>query len=358
MDTINWAESMQRSYEYYIVDPNTWRDIRPLRLVKRSAVDWDSDADTLGSATFDMDEDIGEQYVRIYMIVIQNGVKHRLEQGTFLIQTPSLSDDGKVTSVTADAYTPLIELTEKHLPIGYCARRDTNIMDLAYNLVREGARAPVVKTECTEILHDDFTADPDDTYLTFIRDLISNAKYELGLDERGRILFIPKRDTAALRPVKTFNDSNSSIVLPGIDVDTDIYKIPNVVNVVYSNGSKVFNVTVKNEDNSSPTSIQARGREIQHRVVNPTLLGDADDDGVRVREYAEQLLKELSSVERTVMFTHAYCDVKNGDCVRLDFSNPNIKLHDVKARIINQSISHTPDCPVTTTAVYTHKYWR
>lgn len=351
---VDWTKSMQRTYEYYIVDPNTWQDVRKLDKVKTSGIEWDGESDTLGSATFDMDELIGEKYVRIYLITIQNGVRRRHDLGTFLIQTPSQSFDGKVTSVSMDAYTPLLELNEKYLPIGYYVPKGENIMDIAYRLAREGARAPVIRATCDEKLANDFVADTDDTYLSFIRDLIANAKYELALDEKGRILFAPKRETASLHPVFTFNDDNSSILLPELSIEEDIYGIPNVVNVVCSKGDEVYNVTVKNEDASSITSIQSRGREIMYRETDPTLLGDPTEE--RVKDYAERLLKELSSIEKTVSFTHGYCPVKVGDCVRLNYTRAG--LNNVKAKIISQSIDCTPSCPVTTTAVYTTKYWR
>lgn len=357
---VDWKKPMQRTYEYQIVDVNTWQDVRPLKFVKTSSIDWDTEADTVGSAAFDMDENIGEHYVRIYMVVNQNGVTSRGEIGTFLVQTPSSSFDGKVKSHSLEAYTSLIELNEKPLPIGYYVKKGENIMDLAFRLAREGARAPVIKTTCDEVLEDDFVADTDDTYLTFIKALISNAKYELTVDERGCILFAPKRDMASLNHVETFNDDNSSILLPEISEEEDIYGIPNVVTVVCSTNNKdvsetgYIEWTVKNEDNSSPTSIQARGREIIHRVVDPELLGDPTSD--RVKAYAEQLLKELSSIEKTVTFSHGYCPVKIGDCVLLNYTRAG--LHNIKARIISQSIECTPSCTVTETVAYTRKYWR
>ena len=43
---VNWSESMQRSFEYYIVDPNTWADVKPLTNVKSCTISRDSEADT------------------------------------------------------------------------------------------------------------------------------------------------------------------------------------------------------------------------------------------------------------------------------------------------------------------------
>ena len=113
---VDWLSSMQQTFEYYIVDPNTWRDDKELKNVKSCTISRDSEADTLGSATIDVTESVGECYIRVYLITIQNGVKEKHPLGTFLVQTPSSSFNGKVRNVSMDAYTPLLEL--KEYPIG------------------------------------------------------------------------------------------------------------------------------------------------------------------------------------------------------------------------------------------------
>lgn len=350
----DWSSSMQQSFEYYIVNPLTWKDVKLLDNVKSCTINRDSDSETLGSASFNITESIGECYIRTYLITSQNGVKEKHPLGTFLVQTPSSSFDGIAQAVSMDAYTPLLELKENPPPIGYSLLKDTNIMDMAYRLVRENARAPVVKTECKNILFNDFVSNTNDTWLTFITDLIANAKYTFDLDEMGRILFSPKQDIASLQPVWTYDDGNSSILYPDITMDHDLYGIPNVVEVVYSSGSNNYYSRVVNDDSNSPTSTISRGREIIYRVTDPDLIGDPTEN--QIQEYAEQLLRELSSIEYTISYKHGYCPVRIGDCVRLNYSRA--KMTDIKAKVISQSITCEPGCPVTETAVFTTKLWR
>ena len=233
----DWTSSMQQTFEYYVVDPDSWKDVSKIENVKSCTISRDSEAETLGSATIDVTESLGECYVRVYLITIQNGVRERHPLGTFLVQTPSSSFDGKIRDVSMDAYTPLLELKESPPPIGYSLSKEQNIMSIAYQLVREHARAPVVEADCSTALHNDFVANLDDTWLSFLTDLISNARYTFSLDELGRILFAPNQDTASLNPVWTYDDGNSSILYPDISMDHDLYGIPNVVEVVYSRGS-------------------------------------------------------------------------------------------------------------------------
>lgn len=350
----DWLSSMQQTFEYYIVDPKTWKDIELIDTVKSSTIQRDAEAETLGSATIDMTESVGESYIRIYLITIQNGLRERHPLGTFLVQTPSLNFNGRLQNISVDAYTPLIELKESPPPLGYSILKNSNIMDFAYRLARERARAPVVKTECNTLLGMNFTASTDDTWLTFLSDLIANAKYNFALDEMGRILLSPYQDTASLQPVWTYNDDNSSILYPEISVDRDLYGIPNVVEVIHSNGAGYYFVRAVNDDPNSVTSTVSRGREIIHRVNNPDLVGNPTES--QVKDYANQLLRELSVLEYTVTYTHGYCPVRLGDCVRLNYARAGIT--NIKAKVISQTIKCEPGCPVTEKAVFTTRLWR
>lgn len=351
----DWTSSMQQTFEYYTVDPSTWKDVKLLDNVKSCTISRDSEAETLGSASISITESVGECYIRVYMITIQNGVREKHPLGTFLVQTPSSSFNGKIREVTMDAYTPLLELKETQPPIGYSILKGDNVMSNAYKLTREHVRAPVSSASSNINLEYNFVSDPNsDTWMTFLSDLIANAKYTFALDEMGRILFSPKQDTASLRPVWTYDDSNSSILYPDLTMDHDLYDIPNVVEVSYSNGNDSYYTRVVNDDENSPVSTVSRGREIVRRVTNPDVVGVATER--QIREYAEQLLRELSSLEYTISYTHGYCPVRIGDCVRLNYSRAG--LNGIKAKVISQSIKCEPGCPVTERAVFTNKLWR
>lgn len=356
----NWTESMVQTFEYWKVDPLSWGDVSQVDTVTNCSIDWDLTSDTLVTASIDLNFIEGEFYIRTYMITIQNGVTEKHPLGTFLIQTPSKSYDGKVKTVTVDAFSPLIELTENKPPIGYYIPKGTNIMEQAYLLTRENMRAPVIKTTCNEVLHEDFIADPDDNWLDFIRDLISNAKYELSLDEMGRVLFAPIQEIESLQPVIDYKDNSISIIKPEFDIDLDMYQVPNTVEITCSNGKQLFYHKVVNEDTASATSIYARGRTILYRETDPKLLGDPTQE--RIEEYAIQKLKELSTINQTISYEHGYIKVNEkpiniGDGVVFHINNEP-DLYGVRGRVISQSITCEPGCPVSETAAYPVKLWR
>ena len=319
-----------------------------------STISRDAEAETLGSASFDITESVGECYIRVYLITIQNGVKEKFPLGTFMVQTPTSSFDGKVRRITMDAYTPLLELKEKLPPIGYFIGKDENIISSSIKLIDENTRAPIVVTEDESKIPYDFVADTEETWLSYLSALISNAKYSFDIDEMGRILLSKNQDIASLQPVWTYEDDNASILYPDLNMDHDLYGIPNVVEVTYSKNFENFHVRVVNDDPNSPTSTISRGREITYRVTSPDVYDTPTKE--QIEEYANQLLRNLSTVEYSVTYEHGYCPVRLGDCVRINFKKAG--LTDIKAKVVSQTIKCTPDCPVSEKAVFTMKLWR
>lgn len=349
----DWTASMQQTFEYYIVDPGTWRDIKKVDTVINSKISRDLEAETLGSASITVTESLGECYMRIYLVTIQNGIRERHPLGTFLVQTPAYSFDGKITNITMDAYTPLLELKEKHPPVGYSILKGSNIMDSAANILVNNVRAPIVVSKMDDVLYSNFISNLDDTWMTFVIDLLANAKIKLSLDEIGRILFAPDQDLVALQPMWTFDTKNSSILYPNFDIEHDLYGIPNEVEVIYSKGLVTSSTKVVNDDPNSPVSTINRGRVITHRVTNPDIAGNPSEK--QLKEYATKILKDLSTIEYTITYKHGYCPVRIGDCVRLNYESAGLK--NVKAKVISQSIDCVPGCPVTEKAVFTSNLW-
>lgn len=350
---VDWTKSMEQTFEYYEVDPVSWRDKRRLTDIISSSITRDLDAETLGSASFEAIDMFGEIYIRIYLVTIQNGVTEKHPLGTYLIQTPQSEFDGKKSNVSMDAYTPLIELKENPLQLGYTLLKGENIMENAYRIAKEGCRCPIVQTMSDKTLDDDFVANADDKFMSFLKDLIALAKFQFDLDEMGRVMFRPNQKADTLQPVHTFNDDNSSILYPQVSLKHDLYGIPNVVEVYCTAGGELLYSKAENTDINSPTSIQARGRRIIQRITDPNLPGVPTQE--QIDDYAVDMLRELNSMQYTITFTHGYYPVRPGDCVRLNYKKAG--LEDVKAKIINQSINCKPGVEVKTTAIFTKKLW-
>ena len=356
----DWFSSMTQTYEYYKVDPGTWKDEYRLTTMTASNISRDLDSATLESASIKTTERFGECYIRIYLVTVQNGVEERHPLGTFLVQTPSSSFDGKVKTITMDAYSPLLELSDVKPPIGFTVMKNQNIMDSVYNLTKENLRAPVVKiTGVKDVLPVDYTAESDETWLSYLQSLVEIAKYSYSLDEMGRVLFAPIQDMASLQPKITYTDDDSSILYSDITDDFDLYAVPNTVEVIYSGqdetgASLILYSKAVNDDDDSPVSTVTRGRTVLYRETNPSINGVPTQE--YLDRYAEDLLKSLSAVQHTITYSHGYCDVRPGDCVRLNYTRAG--LNGVKAKVISQDIDCSSGCKVTETAVYSTNLWK
>ena len=124
MAEIDWTASMQQTFKFYIVDPDTWRNKKELNAQTSASINRDDDSETLETATIETTELLDECYVRIYLVCIQNGEKSEFPLGTFLVQTPSRTFNGHVNNISIEASSPLIELRDSAPPYGFAVMEE------------------------------------------------------------------------------------------------------------------------------------------------------------------------------------------------------------------------------------------
>lgn len=352
----NWTESMEQTYQFFKVDPNSWTEIEPIRTITSCTVSRDSTQETLGSASLNSTEDFGECYIRIYLVTRQNRITERFCLGTFLCQTPEYNYDGTISNLSITCYTPLLELKDTLPPLGYTVFKASNIMMSAYDIIHENCRAPVTPPKgMSQTLVEDFVSEPSDTWLSYSTDLMAKAEFQFGLSDRCEIFFDKIQDMKSLQPMYTFSDDNSSLLMPSIKDKRDLYGIPNVLEMVYTTPSGEYYYTVvENNDPASEISIVNRGRRVVQRVDNPEFPGNPTHD--EFIQYAKQYLKKLSTLEHTITFSYGFIpEVVLGSCVRLNYTRAGIS--NVRARITSQTINCSTGCTVDATATYTTELW-
>ena len=338
---IDWTRSMQQTYEFYTVDPDSWGDKEKITTIESCSITRDATVDTLGSASFNCTGILDEQYIRVYLSVKQGEETDRVCLGTFLTQTPTDKFDGKRRAISLDGYTPLIELKQDNPTLGYTVRKNALTVISVAPTLRNGS-----------------VANTDDTWFTFISDLIANANFSFGLEPEGNVIFEPYTDLASMRPKWIFDDSNSSILLPEITNERDLFNVPNVVEVVYSTDNGILTSVAINDDPESITSTVSRGRIVRHRETSPSISENMTGANAQayLDAYAEKLLRNLSNVEHELTYSHGYCPVRLGDCVLLNYERAG--LVNVRAKVIRQEIDCETGCTVAETAIYTTQLWR
>lgn len=343
----DWKRGMTRTYEFWAVNPDTWGDVELLDVVNECTITRDADDETLGSATFQMDSWEGERYIRVYLITRQDGVRERWPLGTFLVQVPDRSFDGMRGITNASGYTPLKELADNKPPVAYTIGSGY-YENQAARLIETYSRAPVRIPAGETVVQEDFVAEDDESWLEYISKALAKSKKHVELTPRGDVLIAPDQDPWALMPFMTFDDSNSSIMQPEVQVTTDISEVPNVVQVVYSEDSRYLMAEAVNDDPSSENSTIALGRRKVYRENSPELPDNPDQEDVEI--LAKKLLREKGAASYEVTFTHGYVpDVALGTAVRLSYKAMGL---DVVAIVTAQTIWCTPSCQVQTTARY------
>lgn len=352
---IDWTESMRQSFEYYVVDPYTWHDVKEIRTVRSCSITRDASLDTLGNASLDCDENLNDKYVRAYLIATQHGETQKIPLGTHIYQTPNASFDGKRIMISHDGYTPLVELKEKTMPVGFAIRKNTNVLDAAYTILLDNSlRAPVVMGTNPTVATGDFLSDVSETRLSYVSDLLKTIDYSLGIDELGKIIFIPDRDLNAMQPIWEYTIDDESILYPDFSTRHDIFGIPNKIEVIFSptRGTPMI-ATDENTDESSIVSYQARGRWIVYRETDPDVFEGVTQGQLNM--YAHKRLMDLSSIDYEITYKHGYCPVRLGDCVRFNYNIPDLK--NKNGKVVKQTIRCEEGCPVEETAVLTSHLW-
>lgn len=355
---IDWTKSMSQTYHFYKVNPKTWMDEKKLENFESAQITYDSNDETIchASLTGEIIED--EFYIRIYLVCVQFGYTYKFPLGTFLVMSQASGYDGKRFSYSTNAYSPLIELKEKYPPIGYSmVCRKNEVLTNVLKILSGHIRAPVIQNINTSISDSEefvFTAEFDDTWLTYIISILQSINYHLGITAKGEVYVEPDiTNINAAKPVWTYNDDEVSILLPDITNEYDIYGVPNVVELLHSNAITNYFVRAVNDDPDSKTSTVSRGREIVYRTNT--------DEGYilseeQVQKLALSILKKQSEVEHVLEYSHAYCPVRIGDGIMMNYRKSGYR--NIKAFVTSQIIDCKSGCTVTETAKYTTYLWK
>lgn len=349
---MDWTKPYSVSYEHWTVNPGTWQDVERLSCVLEATVTFDRDQDTLGDASYTLTEPLDEQYVRTYLVAEQSGSRERCALGTWLLQCPFKDFDGKQRSARCDAYTPLLELSDDFPEIGYTAVEGTDALSLAQSILLEHCRAPFIECDEEAFLEDDFVAELEDTWLTFLTSMLEEVGYRLSLDDLSRVVIEEEPEAASSKTLWEYTDGNSSILCADVTDEADLHEIPNVYQVVYSNDSLTLSGTAINDDPDSIVSTVSRGRRVMQRDTSPDVTGTPDQ--ATISALAEKGLREASMCDRTLTYTHGFNGVVPFGCVHLSYDRAGI---DSKALVKSQSIACDSACSVEETAVYKERLW-
>lgn len=347
---MDWHRSMRQTPRYYRVDPVSWRDVEPLGTVVGCKVTRDVSSDARESAQLTFDGPLaGEMWVRCYVDCEQDGRTERVPIGTWLVQTPSRKLDGKVSEVSAVAYSSLHVLREERVPVLWHAAAGSYCVAAAAQVCEQYGVAPVLKAQGQARLESHYVAPADQSALDVARTLAHAGGDEIAVDAMGRVSFEPMQNPLALLPTWTFRDDGDSIILPDAAEHLDWYSLPNVCEVVEGD---IIGRAV-NDDPSSQFSTVSRGRRVVLRVIGADeMKGGATQELADV--VAAKRLAEACGLERTVEVSHGFCPLRAGGCAALEWRAMGLSITGLVRR---QEIDVTTGVTVRSTVVSESERW-
>lgn len=328
-----WSKGYTSAYYATLVDAKTWRDTKRLELtagkISRSA------DELMESADIDITENIGEQWIRIWLEAEQGGIE-TVPLFTGLASTPKRNIDGFRETYNADCYSVLKPIDDILTERGFYVPAEVPAPNAAARLLRKGI-APVEVADATlPTLAEAIIAEDGETCLTMARRVLDAINWRIRIDGRGVIKIEPDTDVIALK----IGSNNDDIMELSITDEQDWFSCPNVLRAI----SGDLTAIARDDDPESKLSTVSRGREIWAEEGSVTL-----SDTESLADYAVRRLRELQSPARKITYTRRYHpDVTVGSILHINY--PEINL-DGDFCVTSQSIELTYGCATNEEAV-------
>lgn len=299
-----------------------------------------------GSLTYIDEPNIGRDLLRVYSDSVdpQTGEQISIAHGTYLVATPSSTYRGAIEEGTADLYGVLQVLAEDALEAPLVLAAGDEALDKAKELVT-GAGLDVVASPSTAKLTASAIFDDEDaSKLDAVNWLLSFAGFESATcDGFGNVLLRPYVNPADRTPSFTLRDDDACVYRSGVVRECDTFSVPNVVTVTCTsagNGTPLT-ATAKNDDPTSPFSIDARGRRI---VYKESVSDVAGPDELKAK--AASLLAAKTSTAESFEIVHAYLPMSMGDVCDFVYDRADIRQSGLVA--VRQTMALRPGMECTT----------
>lgn len=328
-----WSKGYTSAYYATIVDAKTWRDTKRLELTA-GKISRSTD-ELMESADIDITENIGEQWIRIWLEAEQGGIE-TVPLFTGLISTPKRNIDGFRESYNADCYSVLKPIDDILTERGFYIPAEVPAPSAAARLLRKGIAPVEVAGGTLPTLTEAIIAEDGETCLTMARRVLDAINWRIRIDGRGVIRIEPDADNVALM----IGSNNDDIMELSITDEQDWFSCPNVLRAI----SGDLTATARDDDPKSKLSTVSRGREIWAEEGSVTL-----SDTESLADYANRRLRELQSPARKVAYKRRYHpNVAVGSKLHINYPEINI---DGDFCVTSQSIELTYGCTTNEEAV-------
>lgn len=295
---MEWTQGYVSHFSLSKVDPSTWESKEEIARVNSLSVTRDStDATPLletATVSLDMDptQEFEEGWYRIGMHTTQNLQVEYYPISTLRMESSNGSIRKGYHEVSVDGYSILKPLSDRLIFPGEYVPKGASGLEYIVGKLRESTPAPV-KVESTFWLNDYYVFDPGTSFLEAIWNILDSAGWCIQINGHGDITIKerPKKESYVL------NRENIGILLPDVDYDFDLAKIPN--RYLVTNGTDA--ACVVNNDPNSRVSYPKRGWYVDVYDSNPVLV-----NGESLEIYARRMLKAASTITKTWSYTREF----------------------------------------------------
>lgn len=307
---MDWSKGFEARYYASIIDKNSWRDRERFEITGGQISR--TEGELRESADIDcISYDKGEQWIRIWMDVRQNGAAEHVALFTGLATSPTDDINGSVTNNSLECYSVLKPAQDVLLPRGWYASKGASGTTIISDLL-EVTPAPVVFESDAPNIKQNIIAEEGETNLSMIEKILTAINWRIRISGDGHIQICPKARSSSLRLSVLENDS----VEPKLSKGYDWFGCPNVFRAVSGDES----ATAIDDSDLSSLSTVNRGREIWAEETSCEL-----NDGETLYEYAERRLKESQKVSEKVSYDRRYYpDVLVSDIITLHYPEKGI----------------------------------
>lgn len=283
------------------------------------SINYDSEATIKRTAKFTLSHDINFDFLndKLRAVMISDGTEYAL--GTFILSTPTLSQDASSASYSAEAYDTTIILKEDclteraYFPAG--EKYDNIISSILISAGITDYRIPNIDVR----LQADREFEIGTPKLEVCNTLLDEANYNpLIADEYGQITTSRYTAPSLATVTRDYCDDELSVISPILESEADFYNVPNVFIACCNNPEmeREYYSVFENNSPSSKLSTVCRGRKIVSEVYKPDCIEspEALDEYVRRKASEASAVFDKLKISTALMPGHGYHDIIHVSC--------------------------------------------
>lgn len=337
---MDWSKGYTVLHYISLVDPTTWKDTERIEIEEGSITKNTDSLVQSAEITFRDNDELdfkSERWVRIYADIRQGESNYHGALFTGLVSTPSKKIEGSKINSEAQCYSVLKPAEDILLDRGWYASAKTDATQIITKLLSVTS-APIVVDGVKGELLENIIAENNETNLSMAWKILDYMGWNLSIDGNGFITIssYPEIDNDSVIFDAFENDSLET----SITLNCDWFSCPNVFRAVYDTAIAV----ARDDDDSSPLSVQNRGREVWMEETDCILQTNES-----LSNYAKRRLKEEQNVYYEISYTRRFHpDVDVYDIIRLNYPDQEIIGY---FEVTSQSITLGHGISVSETAV-------